>query len=131
MSDTASATRRTRPTTDAEVVLYEDNPTIASRFPILLPDGSWLRTFTARCPECDEEIPHDMLRGTTTDAFGVLAMDAVGLCGLCEMSVRYQVRFRKDGTCDAVGPDGKWVQYNLRERSIGRRFLSAVRRLFR
>jgi len=100
-----------RSISESDKALFTDNPTVYSQLPITLPDGVVIQEFATHCAGCSCEIPGDMLRGAVTDAFGVVAIDAIGLCRPCRLSTRFRARFRKDGTWETVNGNGEWMRH--------------------
>lgn len=100
-----------RPISESDKALFADNPTVCSQLPVTLPDGVIMQEFATHCAGCSREIPGEMLRGTVTDAFGIVAIDAIGLCRPCRLSTRFRARFRKDGTWETVNENGEWVRH--------------------
>lgn len=98
---------------------WNAHPSIAGCFPLTLPGGGKVDTFSGHCAKCDEEIPDADLRGSVIKVIPTVAtISAVGLCRKCSCLTPFHHRIRAvDGHLQSewIGDAGRWVKRSWKD----------------
>jgi hypothetical protein len=93
---------------------WRSHPPIASSFPLALPGGGKVDSFSGHCAKCDGEIPDIDLHGSVVKVIPAVAtISAVGLCRECSCLTPFHHRLRAvDGSIQSewINDAGRWVK---------------------
>lgn len=85
-------------------------PTIASQMPLIFANGTEFHKWSGCCAGCGKQTKSSKLTGTITRPIEAVAvMEAVGVCGSCNLLTPYHVRLRNNLSMESV-IGGRWCK---------------------
>jgi len=108
---------------------YFSSPVLSSFLPKETLDGTIWSGFSCFCGKCNQQMEDKNIRGVATDAFGVILVEAVGLCGSCLSLSKFRLRVKDGGVTEKINRDGEWVRQSPKIKEEG--LLGKLKRVLR
>lgn len=105
---------RTHPLTANDKAQIRSNPTVASQFPVVFPNGYLVKSFSVGCLRCELDVPPEMIKGTVDTSYeGFATIRGFVVCPKCSLVVPIKVKLLDNGTYyDMSDTSGKIVEHS-------------------
>lgn len=114
---------------------FERDRPMYQSFPIVLPNGATIATFTGVCSGCKQPVDPERVRGRVMWSLPTVAtVDGNSYCERCQRITHHDCRFRAEGKtyrAEWPGLDGRWYCKVPPGPSVGQRLIEMGKRLWR